>query len=99
MLYDPKWEPKTKDKSFASFIAWLETQPADAAYDYCNPQQCAVAKWLASMGEHPIIDVTILGQDFWESVNVPFADDWTYGKALERARKLAEHPFRTTSFR
>ena len=34
MLYDPKWEVKTKEPSVEGLIAWLETKNPKQKYDY-----------------------------------------------------------------
>lgn len=51
MLYDPKWEVKTKEPTLSGFVAWLETQDPQESFDYwtCDGR-CAVDLYLATIG-------------------------------------------------
>ncbi len=93
MLYDPKWEQKTKtEPSLQGFILWLEQQNAGAAYKYMPCGTCAIGQYLTSIGTsyHEQCDP---GRD------IQYLCDWnfkitgpspqTFGAALERARKMA----------
>ena len=62
MLYDPKWEQKTKAEPFskAHVIAWLETMPADGAYCYTDGGHCLIAQYLTYLG-HTNVSVGPLG--------------------------------------
>jgi hypothetical protein len=105
MLYDPKWD-KTETKadpfSLESLIAWLEKQPADQQYEFCEYNNCLLAQWLQSID--PKAQVTpedgftyrALGTrvDLWGDTfpKIAHAGDTharhrhTFGAALERAR-------------
>ena len=95
MLYDPKWEQKTKaDPSFDGFIRWLEQQPADGCYDYRNPGCCCLQRYGKSIGHGTLsafdaLHITVLGPD-GEHNHVVKSRPWTYGAALARARKLRD---------
>jgi hypothetical protein len=95
MLYDPKWDIKTKPYSLAAFIGWLELQPKNGKYEFTDNHNCALAKWMRSMGgkpsKEPLLDSyhyviagkTVHLKQFAEIV----ADgEHTYGAALKRAR-------------
>lgn len=98
MLYDPRWD---KDRvhgpvSLRALIAWLETQPADTQYDFCQPYQCVLAQHLQALG-YPEDKSNVqlpIGEDDdeadWLNViaqgNGVAAEDWTFGAALARAR-------------
>lgn len=49
MLYDPKWEVKADPLTLDGLIAWLEKQPADAGYDFCEIGKCLLAQWVLSI--------------------------------------------------
>ena len=93
MLFRPQWEAKTDPLTMEGLIAWLETKPADETYDYENCHgDCLYGQYVASHGIS------------WEESRVPFMSyvyqhvahqyPWTFGTALERARK-AVAPHRT----
>lgn len=95
MLYDPKWEQKTETKadpfSLQSLIAWLEKQPAAGEYNFLNCSGgCLYGLYMQS---HGFLQESYLKQakDFrllvFEYVAMP--EPWTFGAALERARKIA----------
>lgn len=42
MLNNPNWDNKV---TLANFIAFLETKPADEAYEYYSPVRCACAQF------------------------------------------------------
>jgi hypothetical protein len=96
MLYDPKWKVKAKPYiySLPALIAWLELMPPNQRYNFQNPNACAVAQYLKWAG------VTDFNLYSWEIekrfgkpvANAIYADErremWTFGAALDRARKL-----------
>lgn len=100
MLYDPKWEVQTKADplSLDALIAWLEKQPANKPYDYCDYGGCVLAQWITSLGggrgENDSFNYTLDGS----VVNVRQFKDlvqtrpWHFGAALDRARKLRDAP-------
>lgn len=107
MLYDPKWEKKTKADHFTleSLIAWLEKQPADEQYEFCEWNNCLLAQWLRSMdpkahvvGPNGFL-YSALGQtvDLMHLANIVHAGSFrsrhlhTFGAALERARAVSQH--------
>jgi hypothetical protein len=97
MLYDPRWEQKTDRELFGislrAMIAWLETKPADEEYDYIDAPRCAIAQYLQAQGRSEDDSVV----DFWPTPEPSQKDywlfdiactvPWTFGAALERARK------------
>lgn len=95
MLYDPKWEIKTKADPFSleGFIGWLEKQPRDGAYHWYNIGDCVACKYLQAQGfsepwtiPYPSV---FGGIETYQAVGRPMP--WTFGAALSRARKaLAE---------
>lgn len=52
MLYDPKWEKKTKADplQLGTLVSWLERQPADEAYDYGCIGHCLLAQYFSEHG-------------------------------------------------
>jgi len=87
MLHNPKWDVQTKPDalSLAGLVAWLETKPADEKYDFTDCRgKCLYGQYMASHG---------FG---WEEassfranvyMHVAYQYPWTFGAALERARK------------
>jgi hypothetical protein len=66
MLYDPRWEVKTKP-SLAGFIAWLETKNPKARYNYMNIEGlCPVDQYFTSIG---------IGVDTWRDASFP-SEQW-----------------------
>lgn len=99
MLFDPKWEVQTKPDvlSLEGLIAWLETKPAQRAYDYLNCEgQCLYGQYMAAHGipwrESGASAPGLAPKErdhFCALVYRDVADDspYTFGGALERARK------------
>lgn len=103
MLYDPKWEVKTDPFTLESLIAWLEQQPAADTYDFFEWDGCLLARWLQTMD--PAAHVaghafngyayTVNGKevDLHKFRSIAFdaaGNNYTFGDALARARKLSE---------
>lgn len=98
MLYDPKWEVQAKPDvlSFESLIAWLETMPADKAYEYDNCRGgCLYGLYMAhhnieweKSGACGTDDSGPARTGFCERVYATVAArrPWTFGAALKRAR-------------
>lgn len=98
MLYDPKWEVKANPLSVAAFVEWLDKKPAQETYDYYKFESCALGQWVKSL-DPGAIDRDLEGDSYTYRVNGkivnlrdPFRDivayhPWTFGAALERARK------------
>ena len=105
MLYDPKWEQQTKANPFSleNLIAWLEKQPADAEYEFCQWENCLLAQWLLTIdptsrparGRTSGFFYSALGQTIdltrFRHIALPL-DSYqrvgTFGAALERARSI-----------
>lgn len=102
MLYDKRWDKQidaTPDLEFQGvtlrgFIAWLETKnPADE-YNYCRASTCAIGQYKTSLGhKDPRVSFKgLLERDVLRGRNwledIVFQSPWTFGAALERARKL-----------
>ncbi len=88
MLFDPKWEAKTKEPSLAGFIAWLETQDPVAEYPWTSCfGKCAVSEYFVhvsgSVDKHYDLWGTHLSTDL---DMLAHQSPWTYGALLERAR-------------
>jgi hypothetical protein len=96
MLYDKRWEkPEVKADPFSleSLIAWLERQPADGRYDWANCNgRCLVGLYVAAHGIpwKTLFDVKEDGYDILVGPdrNIAIDEPWTFGAALERARKV-----------
>jgi hypothetical protein len=87
MLYDPRWEVKTKKPSLAGFIAWLETKNPRERYNFQNCDgHCAVDQYYASVG----IDVVGRGipspRELWGDLNRIASRYRTFGGLLKAAR-------------
>ncbi len=95
MLYDPKWEVKTKPAVFSleSLIAWLEIMPADRPYNYFDTDACMAAQYCASQGReymppNPFLFWKYWSQDFrYNMESIAVGQPRTFGAALDRARK------------
>lgn len=82
--------------SLESLIAWLEHQPAKAAYCYESNGHCLLAKYFTAMGLEKVM-VGSCTVDYGRNINKDLPDhfneiSWefprTFGAALERARGL-----------
>jgi hypothetical protein len=102
MLFDPKWEKKTKTSNpltLKPLIAWLKQQNADEAYDYDDSDHCLLGRYLAACGWTNVF----LGNVTVSSDQVPgictgiptafqkiaITQPHTLGAALKRARAAA----------
>lgn len=101
MFFDPQCKPEVspvaKPDIYAlpTLIAWLEKQPADRVYEYCDPFGCLIAQYLKQSGAKKIdllaeeVEALFSGrgsqvaQGRWD-----LGYKRTFGTALERARKL-----------
>lgn len=99
MLYDPKWERKTKAPAFSTegLIAWLETMPADGTYCFTNLDNCLLTQYFKSRnrlvswtgtsrvvyGFPPFVWTRRLPEGFYD---IAIAGQHTFGAALKRAR-------------
>ena len=81
MLFDPKWEVKTRTPSKAGLIAWLETQPPEQTYNWVRCEECVLAQYAKSIGLTYFDVVHVVGCKMIAS-----SHPWTFGAALERAR-------------
>lgn len=95
MLYDLKWEKpdlELEGVSLRAFIAWLETKPANEAYQYRNPFQCALAQYLQSTGvpePDSAVDLGVVqepGSPQFLFERILNQRPTTFGAALQRAR-------------
>jgi hypothetical protein len=88
------------DRSFAgislhALIRWLEAQPTEQPYEYTAPDRCALAQYLKGLG-YSAPDSSIdfgpepqsADEGFWLH-EIVRTQPWTFGAALERARKTA----------
>jgi hypothetical protein len=103
MLYDKKWDQKTEISplSLDSFIAWLETKPADESYDWNDCKgNCLVDQYgMAVRGEAishsgAALDAVFGSEidDEWAYQRIYGTLPWTYGAALERAKSTRNKP-------
>jgi len=106
MLWNPKFDVPTKADplSLETLIAWLEKQPADERYDFCEWNQCLLGQWLRTIDplarRHEGGDTGFIYCVFGQPVDLEkFAEithaGWaslrhlhTFGLALSRARSL-----------
>lgn len=89
-------EAEAQYPSLAGFIAWLEKQPADEGYNWCIGSVCACGKYAESLGLRSswLSRGAEADEHFrtWRSLNKIArgnswgAENWTFGRALERAR-------------
>lgn len=104
MLYDPKWEVKTKADPFslAGLIGWLETQNPTETYCYADNGLCLLSQYFSARG-YTNVNMASFGfssKEGFRDLPAGFNDialdrgaalmgrDWTFGGALERARKF-----------
>lgn len=96
MLYDPKWEKKTKaePRDLGNLIAWLETMPAGKTYPFGNCQGgCMYSQYLVALGYDNGIGWNCNSQKMWSDLHrEPFysianTTPWTFGAALARSRE------------
>ena len=83
MLFKPSWEIR----SLEGFIAWLETKAAGETYNWhdCGGE-CAYGQYMAAHGIP--WSVAAVDHDFRRVVyGIAHQFPWTFGAALERARK------------
>lgn len=98
---EKQYETKPDVFSLEGLIAWLETQPADGAYDYLDGSNCALCQYLRARGLD--VDGLHIGgyrlkgswtyQPYPDALRVavhssPYRNDWTFGYALNVARSL-----------
>lgn len=94
MLYDKRWnDPVYEGVSLRSFIAWLETKPADETYDFVKPDVCATAQYLQSRGHSHLDSMIDFGPNpmpgepgYWLN-QIVGTSPYTFGAALTRARE------------
>ena len=88
MLYDPKWEQKTKPDPFSleSVLAWLGQQDPNTTYEFSSWDDCAACRYLKANGM-PVSDYWMVSN---ATIRVVMFNDYpmTYGAALERARRF-----------
>ena len=91
MLYDNKRWDKQSAPSLEGFIDWLEKQPADQSYDWHNIHKCPVCQYLrAAKGWKYPTDHYSYPDLFRTSTQygeICATFPWTFGAALEQARK------------
>ncbi len=89
MLYDPKWEQKTKADplNLETLIAWLKEQDPREEYNPFIPSICLVGQFCAA---HGVSDVPVMLEGWIAKVAFGEASwsEMTFGAALERARAL-----------
>jgi hypothetical protein len=96
MLFNPKWKKTTKRstprrRTMAHLIAWLEQQPRDKYYVYCDPRTCLAAQYNAALGRrygHRHSPAWDRFDNKVEEIAVE-ADPRTFGGALKLARAKA----------
>jgi hypothetical protein len=106
MYVDTKREGEAQQQqdiwSIKSFAAWLDQQPADATYDYCQPATCAATTYLwacgypPGYGGHPSnnLSAEALHRLGWNTIVLASAGSdkgigiSTYGEAAQRAKDI-----------
>ena len=104
MLYDKRWDKKFETKadprSLYALIAWLEMQPCDGTYDFTDPSNCLLARYLKFHGRTQSSEYTLGAEDagafFGDGGFVIHGNpgmrgtaapgSWTFSAALDRAR-------------
>ena len=100
-----KYETKPDVFSLRGLIAWLETQDPATRYNYVDDADCLLCRYFRSAG-YDVFTLSRSGFATWPNIhsNVKYPDEmaavcntglcgaWTYGAALERARKLLASP-------
>jgi hypothetical protein len=88
----PKVQPVVRPDVFSmdGVIAWLETMPADRAYDYHDCRgACMYGQYMAAHG-YSWSTATEIQHDFRNYVyRIAFSHPHTFGAALDRARSAA----------
>lgn len=97
--YDDKMLAKAFDS--ANLINWLETKPPEQTYDYPDGRVCLLAQYFHENGFPKAVVGSIFMSttgDCREAISLPghFNDisrgdqltDWTFGKALARAKEF-----------
>lgn len=95
MLYNPKWQkPEVKADPFSleSFISWLENQPAEIGYDWEDISGCVVCEYLRDVKDwdepsEMVLFDRVFAPGTSEYDEVCGSAPWTFGAALDRARK------------
>ena len=104
MLYNKDWDKKTAPPVYSlhGIISWLETQPRDVTYDWCDAEGCLCHKYLVAMGERKRSFLAggyinrlgyTLGcvfETLMDYRTVAATQPWTFGDAMDRAIKLRE---------
>lgn len=100
MLYNPAWEAPVKAKphpvSLEGLITWLEKQNPDTRYNYTSNSDCLLSRYFRSCGYLRVrcyLDgfhySLIFFKNIPEEMNYVAGDyGWTYGAALDRARRV-----------
>ena len=90
-------EPKHDPFSLESLVAWLERQPGDGTYDYCDPFDCLLCRYFRAVGI-PVFSIALNIYDLerrgkrhifpmaLKHISYGPGYNWTYGAALTRAR-------------
>jgi len=73
------------DRSLDGFISWLQTQDPTGTYDYCYPEECAVAQFLKSIGSAEFKLTSEGVTELLGDGRIVNANDQTFGGALTRA--------------
>lgn len=94
MLYDPKWEVKTRPDihAISTLIAWLEKKPAAHEYDFRNCKgECLLGQYWAAHGIEWVpgryAALQNEGGNSW-GMEIAAPSPKTFGAALARAREL-----------
>jgi len=83
VLFKPSWEIR----SLEGWIAWLETKPADETYNWHDCRgECAYGQYMAAHGI-PWAIASAYSDFRSKAYNIAHPRPWTFGAALERARK------------
>lgn len=78
--------------SLDGLIAWLEKQPGEREYDFNNCSgECLIGRYLVAVtGCNTHVYTKVFGRNIDHYRSVAYAQPWTYGAALARARALRD---------
>jgi hypothetical protein len=97
MLWNKDWEKthiKADPFSLESLIAWVEKQPADTSYNWDSCEDCLVGQYVRAVTGSDSPSGEVIYRELFPDLDTYFAvcaeAPWTFGAALDRARRIAK---------